>query len=101
MALNEDEEAQKAKEEADEESLLLQAFCFATGAKQSNAHMAFMSLDQFKRGWLRLADLEKELKRRKLRFDNIAMSESRNRERLNRWITDQEKAYFVNMGKVC
>ena len=90
----------KLKEEQDEETMLLQAYCFASGAKKENVGNSFLSLDQFKRAWLKMANLEKELAARKLKFDKIALSEGRNRERLNRYVSDQEKGYFLSLSKV-
>lgn len=96
----EEEDEQKEKEEADEETRMLEAFCFATGCKKLNAHEKFMSLEELKKGWLKLANVEEELIKRNLKYDKVALSEGRNRERLNRWVTDQEKQYFIALGKV-
>lgn len=90
----------KLKEGQNEEEMLLQAYCNASGAKKENISNTFLSLDQFKRAWLKLANLEKELTARKLKFDKIALSEGRNRERLNRYVTDQEKGYSLALSKV-
>ena len=98
---DDDDDPDKQKEEEDEENLLLQAFMYASGAKKQNVGNTFLTLDEFKRGWLKLANVEKELTKRKLKFDKIALSEGRNRERLNRYVTDQEKGYFLSLTKVC
>ena len=97
---DEDDDPDKQKEEEDEENVLLQAFMYCSGAKKQNVSNTFLTLDEFKRGWLKLANVEKELTKRKLKFDKIALSEGRNRERLNRYVTDQEKGYFLSLAKV-
>jgi len=60
----------------------------------------YMTHDQFKRAWLIVADVETELENRGLKPERGRFGKSRNRDRLFRFITDQETAYMMNIKKI-
>lgn len=86
------------KEKTDEE--IVEAFCFAGGIKEKLISTTFLTLTQFKKGWLKLADLENEVSKRGMKVDRGAMATSRNRERLLRTLNTQEEAYLESLSKV-
>lgn len=79
---------------------IVEAFCAGADAKITAVANTYLTLPQFKKAWLRLADLELELTQRKLKFDSGPMGASRNRDRVNRLVSDQEVAYLDNVAKV-
>lgn len=78
----------------------MEVFMSVTGCKQPQVISTFMSLDKFKDGWLKMVDMEFEFRKRKLKFDRFALTASRNRERLKRFVTDQENIFMTSLSKV-
>lgn len=79
---------------------LQKAFCHAGSVKVHEIEHTYINLLQFKRGWLQVANVEQEMKKRKMKYDSGALSENRNRERLIRSITEIEKAYLDSLVTV-
>ena len=55
---------------------------------------------EFKKAWLKVADLPKEFQKRNLKYDPSPLAQARARERLMRIMTDQEDAYLANLQKI-
>lgn len=84
-----------------EDEDFLKAFLEAAKANIRNLDKVYLTHAQFKKAWLRVANLEHELViKRKLKFDGGLMTQARNRDRLYRIVTDQEEAYLSNLSKV-
>ena len=77
---------------------------FMTGAelkKEVLVEKTYLTHDQWKKAWLQLADCASELVKRRLKPDAFGtFSAGKNRERLGRYITDQEDAYFRNLERI-
>jgi hypothetical protein len=80
----------------------MHAFAKAAGIKPDPMIVpkTVLTLEQFKRGWLGVADVEAEMEKRGIKPDRSRFGSGRNRERLYRFITDQEVAYFRNLEKM-
>ena len=79
---------------------VVRAFATAAGVKESKVDSTYLSHEQFKRAWIKVADMEAEMKKRKLKYDSNLLAVARNRDRLYRIITDQEVAYHENLKKI-
>jgi hypothetical protein len=82
------------------EKEMMEAFCQAGNKKAEQVDILYLSLDQFKKAWGRLIDVNEELKKRGMKFDLSSLGLGRNRDRLLRVINDQEKAYKDNLGRM-
>jgi Leucine-rich repeat (LRR) protein len=80
-----------------EEEDLLRAF---GNGKKKDLDKLFLNHVDFKKAWLKVADLSTEFIKRGLKYDPSPMAQARARERLNRIITDQEDAYLDNLKKI-
>lgn len=80
-----------------EDKEIIDVFLDIAHGKNKDPNTIYITYDQFKRGWLKLADLEVELNKRKLKFDPGVMAASRNRDRIYRILTDQENNYENNL----
>ena len=60
----------------------------------------YLTYEEFKKAWLRVADLKQEFMKRKLKFDPSPLAQARLRDRMYRIITDQEEAYMANLAKI-
>ena len=83
-----------------QEQLLTEAFCFGGGFKAKDAERQLLNLQQFRAAWLRIADLEQEMRRRMLKFDSGVFAEGRNRERLSRALLEVESAYLATVARI-
>jgi len=79
---------------------IVRAFAAAAGVKEKQVDSTYLTHDQFKKAWIKVADMEAEMKRRKLKYDSNILAAARNRDRLYRIITDQEVAYLDNLKKI-
>lgn len=84
------------REGVEEEDLLR---AFGNGRKK-DLDKLFLGHADFKKAWLKVANLQQEFKKRGLKYDPSPLAQSRARERLNRIITDQEEAYLENLKKI-
>lgn len=84
------------REGVEEEDLLR---AFGNGRKK-DLDKLFLTHMEFKKAWLKVADLPKEFEKRKLKYDPSPLAQARARERLMRIITDQEDAYLANLQKI-
>ena len=80
-----------------EDKEIIDVFLEISQGRNKDPNTIYISYDQFKRGWLKLADLEAELNKRKLKFDPGVMAANRNRDRIYRILTDQESNYENNL----
>ena len=65
-----------------------------------NTHIYTMCCREFKKAWLKVANLKEQFLSRKLKYDVSPLAQSRARERMLRIITDQEDAYLANLEKI-
>jgi Leucine-rich repeat (LRR) protein len=86
----------RSKEEKD----LVEAFVATANIKESQLSTTYISLQQFKKAWLKLANIEMEMANRHLKYESGLMAGSRNRERLLKILNDQEAAYLDNLSKI-
>lgn len=84
----------------DDNDLLREAFCFAGGIKEKDADKKFIDLNEFRKGWLKLADVVAEMKKRGLKYDRGVFVEGRNRELLTRSQVQIEETYLNNLKKI-
>ena len=75
-------------------------FSETAGGKNADVSKIFLTLVEFKKGWLKLADLEREMKKRGMKYESGVLAQGRNRERLFRMISDQELAYLKDLEMV-
>lgn len=61
---------------------------------------SYMNHTQFKKGWIQLCDVQKELEQRGLKPERGRFGIGRNRDRLFRFIDDMEKGYLTNINKI-
>lgn len=79
---------------------LIEAYCVATGCKEKDVVDTYMDLTEYKKAWLKLADLEEEMQVRGLKPEKGMLGAPRNRERLIRAINETEESYFANLAIV-
>lgn len=84
----------------DDPDTLRQAFCFGGGFKEKEADSKLLGLNEFRKAWLKLADVVAELKKRGIRYDRGLLVEGRNRELLTRSQISVEDNYKRNLGKI-
>ena len=84
----------------DTESKLMNIFCEVVGCKTQEIPVHVMTHDQFKRGWVRVADVGGEMLKRQLKPDNTPFGASRNRDRLLRFVLEHETAYSDSIGHI-
>ena len=60
----------------------------------------YLDYIDFKRAWLKVADLQHEFTKRKLKYDPSPLAQARLRDRMYRIITDQEDSYMANLAKI-
>eukprot|EP00605_Chrysophyceae_sp_TOSAG23-4_P000007 GSChrysophyteH1.ASY1.ANO1.7.1 assembled CDS len=70
------------------------------GTSRIPADQIYLSYNDFKKSWLKVADLKTEFLKRKLKYDSSALAQGRLRDRMYRIITDQEEAYMANLEKI-
>ena len=80
-----------------EEEDLLRAF---GNGRKKDLDKLYLGHAEFKKAWLKVANLKEEFQKRGLKYDPSPLAQSRARERLNRIITDQEDAYLENLKKI-
>lgn len=84
----------------DDGELIREAFCFGGSIRDKEADKKLLNLTEFRKGWLKLADVEKEMTSRGLKYESGVFAESRNRERLTRALADVENTYLTNLTKI-
>jgi len=84
----------------DDPDTLRQAFCFGGGFKEKEADSKLLGLNEFRKAWLKLADVVAELKKRGIKYDRGLLVEGRNRELLTRSQISVEDNYKKNLGKI-
>ena len=77
-----------------------EAFLAGTGIKEKDVDAKYMTIAEFRKGWLKLADLPKEMAKRGLKVEGGLFAEGRNRERLSQFITETENNYLKLLGQV-
>ena len=97
-AFNEAIQLLGVKEEDDD--VLREAFCFGGSFREKDADKKYLNLVEFRKAWLKLADVETEMTNRGLKYDAGVFAESRNRERLTRALSDVEDLYLTNLAKI-
>lgn len=60
----------------------------------------YLQYSEFKKAWLKIADLKAEFLKRKLKYDPSPLAQARLRDRMYRIITDQEDSYMENLAKI-
>jgi leucine-rich repeat protein SHOC2 len=85
------------REDLDEEEIVR---AFTDNGKRAPVDKVYLTHDQFKKAWTKLADLEKEITSRGLKYDGSALAKNRLRDRLYRVITDQENSYLENLKNI-
>jgi Leucine-rich repeat (LRR) protein len=70
------------------------------GGKKLPADEIYLKYPEFKKAWLKIADLKKEFVSRKLKYDPSSLAQARLRDRMYRIITDQEESYMANLAKI-
>lgn len=76
------------------------AFCYGGDCKPRDADFKLLTLPEFRKGWLKLANIEAEMEARRLKTDGGMFAESRNRERVSRFIVEREELYLRSLGAV-
>lgn len=84
---------------ADDE-VIMKEFCLAAGIKEKDVEKGLLSLNAMRKGWLKLANIPEEMKKRNLIPEEGMLGLGRNRERLSRYTIDAETAYLENIAKV-
>lgn len=69
---------------ADDEALL-HTFCSSSGVSEKDADTAFIDLQAFKKGWIKLALVSEEMQKRGMHAEAGLLGAGRNRDRLFRW----------------
>ena len=80
--------------------LYQKAFCSASGKSVRYIDSTYLTHEQFKKGWLHVADVGSELKKRGFKQDLSSLAPGRNRDRIFRVITDQETAYLAGLENI-
>jgi len=88
------------KQKEGEPDAIREAFCAGGGVTVSEVDGKHLSVDEFRKAFLRIADIDAELLKRGLRKDGGLFGAARNRERLARITADVEAAYRENLGGV-
>jgi hypothetical protein len=86
-----------------EDKEVVEAFCTTAKIKEPQMPVTYLTLQQFKKAYLMLADIEFEMTKRHIKYEKGAvniMAASRNRERLLKILNDQEQAYMNNLGVI-
>lgn len=76
------------------------AFLYGGDIKPKDADFKLLTLPEFRKGWLRIADIDGELETRGLKPEGGMFAESRNRERISRFISDREELYVKSLAEV-
>lgn len=76
------------------------AFCYGGDIKAKDAEQKYLTNAEFRRGWLKIADVNHELEVRGIVPESGMFAENRNRERLNRFIGDREAMYVQSLATV-
>lgn len=84
-----------------EDDLVYQrAFCSASGKSVRYIDSTYLTHEQFKKGWLQVANIDSELKKRGFKADLSSLAPGRNRDRIFRTISDQETAYLAGLETI-
>lgn len=86
------------KEENDD--ILREAFCFGASIREKDADKKYLKLTEFRKAWLKLANVEAEMAQRGMKYESGVFADSRNRERLTRALADVEDTYLTNLKKI-
>jgi hypothetical protein len=78
----------------------VEAFLHGANVGKNDLNNTYLNLDQFKKAWLRLANVEEEMTKRGLKPEKTILSASRNKERLLRTLTELETNYSYLLSRV-
>lgn len=87
-------------EDEDLQKLLRQAFCFGAKVKEKEIDSTQLTLDGFRKAWLKIADLPREMAKRGLQSERGLFAESRDRDRLLRTLLQTDQLYLDAVQKV-
>eukprot|EP01039_Chlorochromonas_danica_P010842 gene10842-12052_t len=87
-------------EDDDLQALLRQAFCFGAKVKEKEIDSVQLSLDGFRKAWLKIADVPREMAKRGLQSERGLFAESRDRDRLLRTLLQTDQIYLDAVQKV-
>lgn len=76
------------------------AFCFGGGIKEKDIDTKYLTIQEFRKAWLKIADVSAEMEKRNLKPEGGLFAESRNRERLSQSINETENTYLKNLANV-
>lgn len=83
-----------------DEEELMKIFCDTSGVKQHEMDTGQMQLEAFKKAWVRLVDVKKEMLARGLKPEDGLLGGNRNKDRLLRYIGEAEKRYLENLQRI-
>jgi hypothetical protein len=84
----------------EDDDIIREAFCFGGGITEKDADKKYLTLQEFRKGWLKLANVEAEMQTRGLKYEQGVFADSRNRERLTRALTQVEDGYLRNLSRI-
>ena len=84
----------------DDDDIIREAFCFGGSIREKEADRKYLNLLEFRKAWLKLANVEVEMGNRGMKYEPGMFADSRNRERLTRAITEVENTYLINLTKI-
>lgn len=90
----------KAAADEELEVFIRTAFCFGGGIKEKDADSKHLSLQEMRKGWLKVTDLPAQMALRGIRAEAGLFTETRNRERLSRSIAETETNYLLVLRKL-
>eukprot|EP01041_Mallomonas_annulata_P006376 gene6376-12890_t len=79
---------------------IMEVFCSILKCKTKDIPNKVLTHNEFKKAWVRLISIEKELKKRKMKPDFSSFGSSRNRDKLLRYISDQEQVYLDELNRI-
>lgn len=83
-----------------EEEVLMKLFCSFANVKPKDLDMGTMQLENFKKAWAKVANVDENMKRRGLKPEDGMLGTNRNKDRLIRYVTDAENAYLQNISRI-
>jgi Leucine-rich repeat (LRR) protein len=90
----------KREEEEDEETLIKNAFCIGGGIKEKDIDLKYLTIDEFRKCFIKLADLSGEFKKRNMKLEGGLFSDDRNLERLYLAILETEELYMTSLQQI-
>jgi Leucine-rich repeat (LRR) protein len=83
-----------------DEEELMKIFCDTSGVKHHEMDTGQIQLEAFKKSWVRLIDVKKEMIARGLKPEDGLLGGNRNKDRLLRYIGEAEKRYLENIQRI-